>query len=169
MAIFTGLALGVLSNIKGGSASAVTDSYQSREFLEDNKEQYAKCYNSLNMGMVTIGSISFEYVASVSWENRSKVNVVNSIEEEYKKIIKDECQEKVEQFEATNAVYEKACPIASLSALDRIAGKDGNDEDCLDYGKASVVTANGGLGATNMIFTEQEARQYFEQRLQESE
>ncbi len=57
------LIIGVLSGVKGAPSMEVANKHTlAMAYMGENKESYAKCYNSINYGSSTIGKVSLSYL-----------------------------------------------------------------------------------------------------------
>lgn len=165
IALFIGLTIGVLANIKGVAPTALNNMRDSQEYLEANKEQYVKCYNSLSTGMLIISTTSLNYAPFGAPEDKREI--IKKAEEDFKKKINTECDEPVKKYESTNEEYKSASAVvavASVSVLDKMTGRmPMNASEFQDYDASRLVFAYGGF--QNMTFTEEDVIQYFEQQL----
>ncbi len=158
------LVIGVLTNIKDApNIETSNKNTLAWAYMDKNKEQYAKCYNSVNSGSVVIGRVSFSYLTyNMSETDKNKLKTA---EEAFKADIKARCQQQITDYETNFETYKSSTiEIANTnqSLLSKMLGNKVNtDEISFREYQPSIVAFMNGSPLSNHIFTEDEVKQYF--------
>jgi hypothetical protein len=162
------LVIGMLSGVKGAPSMEIANKNTlAKAYMEKNKDSYAKCYNSINYGSSTIGSVSMSYL-TYNTDEATKAKL-KALETSYAAKIKDQCQKQVEEYETSFSDYKSTSEeiaVSSQSLLDKmLGGKPETDSADLRQYDPPLVRLMSGSAFTNTVFTEQEVKDYFKQEL----
>jgi len=162
------LVIGVLANIKSSpDYSLVEDHTLAKAYMDKNKEQYAKCYNSINYGKSSLFRTTTSYIHYGQTE--SEVERIKQVEQSFMDEVKQRCEKQVNDYEMNYDKYLKATEgIAkqNVSLLDKMMGNTKTDtsSETREY-QPSMVRLTEGNGLTNLVFTEDEVKNYYKQKL----
>lgn len=166
------LALVVLAIIfiPSGTAksSTVNDYMASKAYLSKNGESYARCYNSINYGASVLTDVRLAILS----ENFSDSSItplrLDTIQESFMKTVKDRCQKTVDAYE--NA-YDKAnrslteIKDTETSWWTLVTGSSGRELTTDNLDGYLPASARITVAFNDVVFTNQEAKQYFRTQL----
>jgi hypothetical protein len=163
------IVIGALLLLPNGTVdqSTVNEYTVQKAYLSKKGESYARCYNSINYGSVTIGDAR---LALRTPENFNTIdnNKLDEIEVSFVKSVKDKCQKTVDDYETTyknlQATQEKiqntetAWWVLLLGSPTRQLGIE-------DISRLEPSLARMQVPFNDFIFTKAEAVDYFQERL----
>jgi hypothetical protein len=146
LAIAVLLVVGVIENEHSKPAGdKVNRATLASAYLEKNKDNYAKCYNSINYGPSVVGDVGLgHYSYNSTDEEKAKIKAV---ENDYNQQIKSKCQKPVTDYESEYQAYKQ------------------NTNESIDTYQPSVVRVQAGNPLDNFIFTRADVEQYFNEKL----
>lgn len=159
------LVAGILANISGTPDFEITSKNTlAKAYMDKNKDRYATCYNSVNNGATVIGRVSMSYL-TYETAGTSFVDKLNATEEKFKSQVETECKPSIDGYEANFKTYTTtANEIAKTqqSVLDKmLGGKPELDPAELREFEPSMIRFLGGNPFENLIFTEEDVKQFF--------
>lgn len=165
VAVFVFLVVGAFA-IKGSpSVDTLNSNTVATAYLEKNKESYVACANSVGSeGKILISSVVTENIVDHSLEE------LEAIEQAFLQQVKSECKEQIEEYEAAYADLKKTeqeIAEANLSMLEEYLGIEAepDQQKLRAYNPTMVKFFVGKSVLSNLVFTEAEVREYFEDRL----
>lgn len=159
------LAAGILANISGTPDFETTSKNSlAKAYMSKNKERYVTCYNSVNNGATVIGRVSMSYL-TYETAGTGFVDKLNAAEEKFKSQVETECRPSVDGYESkfkTYAATSNEIAKAQQSVLDKMLGsKPEADPVELREFEPSMIRFHGGNPFENLIFTEEDVKQFF--------
>ncbi|MCA9748533.1 MAG: hypothetical protein KC414_05465 [Romboutsia sp.] len=163
--IFIFVLIGILSSFKGSVSPDLlikqTDSYS---YLKNNKEAYAKCYNSINYPTTNIKVISLKYYVGATEEFKQKVkdtenSLINSVNEKCIKPVNDYENTYTTLINTTKDINNK-----NRSLFDKLVGLKPEDAEQI-YNDVQPQYARLSQGFNTGYYTEEEIQSYFKEKL----
>lgn len=163
--IFIFVLIGILSSFKGSVSSDLlikqADSYS---YLKNNKEVYAKCYNSINYPSTNIKVISLKYYVGATEEFKQKVK---DAENSLIKSVNEKCVKPVNDYESTytTLIYTtNDINNRNRSLFNKLVGIKPENAEQL-YDDVQPQKARLSQGFNNGYYTEEEIQLYFKEKL----
>ncbi len=156
--------------IPSGTAkpSTVNDYTVSKAYLSKNSESYARCYNSINYGTSVLTDVRLA-ILSENFSNGSVTSArLDTVQASFMKTVEDRCRKTVDAYE--NA-YDKAnrsltqIKEAETSWWTLVAGSPGRELTTDSLGDYSLARVRMTVALNDVVFTNQEAKQYFKTQL----
>lgn len=155
--------------ITGGvNSETVSDLNLQTEYLKKNDESYARCYNSVNYGASLLGNVRLR-VLSENFNNISITSArLDAIQEKFMSGVKAKCQKSINDYELA---YKKATTdqheinSAQNAFLDYFFGSARGLPSMDDLSSYAPASARIRLAFNDCIFTEKDAKEYFETEL----
>lgn len=162
--IFLFVLIGFLSSFGGSVSSELIDKQNNKlTYLQNNKEIYAKCYNSVSYPTNSRGTISLKYYIGANDELKQRIkdaenSLAKDIEEKCTQPIKDYENTYAELVDTTNEINAK-----SRTLLDRIIGTKPEDAENMyvDNSPQRVRLSGFNIG----YYTREEIEAYFKSKL----
>lgn len=160
------MGVGLLMVIKEAPSSELVSSNLLAEvYLTTNKDNYARCYNSVNGGQLLLSRVGLGYM---SWpRDDALMNKLDEAEEAFMADVHQKCDQPIKDYEKNFETY-KATNIeiarASRSLLDKLIGYEPTPENDKSY-QPSMVRTFGTDPFTDFIFTEDDVKRFFVQRI----
>ena len=159
------LTAGILANISGTPDFETTSKNTlAKAYMGKNKDRYVTCYNSVNNGATVIGRVSMGYLAYET-AGASFVDKLNATEEKFKTQVGTECKPSIDGYESNFKTYvttSNEIAKAQQSVLDKmLGGKPEADPAELREFEPSMIRFHGGNPFENLIFTEEDVKQFF--------
>lgn len=163
------LAIGVLSAVKQPlDSKTVQDNTLAKAYLDKNKDQYAKCKNSLGLGKTEVYQVTRSYMTADTTEAQDQR--VRDIEAKFIKKIEDECNPTIQDYEANFKTY-KTTTIelaqGDKSLLDGIIGidKTPDESDFFEYQPSAVALLTGSRTGESLVFSEIDIKDFYRQEI----
>lgn len=159
------LTAGILANISGTPDFETTSKNTlAKAYMSKNKDRYVTCYNSVNNGATVIGRVSMSYL-TYETAGTSFVDKLNATEDKFKSQVETECKPTIDGYESnfkTFTITSNEIAKAQQSVLDKLlGGKPEADPAELREFEPSVIRFHGGNPFTNLIFSEEDVKQFF--------
>ncbi len=157
---------GALMLIKEAPSSELVNSnLLAKVYLTTNKDNYARCYNSVNGGQLLLSRVGLGYM---SWPRDDVLmNKLDEAEAEFMADVHQKCDQPIKDYEKNFEAYKATnaeIAQASRTLLDRLIGYEPTPENDTSY-QPSMVRTFGTDPFTDFIFTEEDVKQFFVQRI----
>lgn len=130
--------------------------------LNANRDEYAKCYNSINYGSTTVGTVSISYLMNYS------VDRLHEIENAFMEQVNQKCEKPVADYEKEYKEFaELDEKLSTESGWKSFVFGGGNSPRTFNPNdlEPSTVRMTSGNPLTNVIFTKEEVEKFFQEKL----
>lgn len=160
------LVVGILELVRGAPSSELTQrNLLAKAYLDKNKDEYVKCYNSLNGGKVLVGDVKFGYL-SYDTDDATKAKL-NEAESAFMANVKAKCDKSVADYETNfDTLKQTTEEIAwvSRSKLDALLDRPPEKADYSSY-EPGMVRILYDDPFSNLTFTKAEVEAFYSQRM----
>lgn len=155
--------------IAGGSnPDTASDLIKQTAYLTKSKESYARCYNSINYGTSSIGDVRLK----IKGENFNNDSITSErldvIEKSFMDTVKLKCQKVVDDYQQSYdmAVKDQEEIQGSSNVLwNLFFGSVNSQPSRQDIDSLAPASARMGIAYNDYIFTEMDAKDYFDKQL----
>lgn len=163
------LTIGVLSSVKQPpNSKTMQDNTIAKAYMDKNKDQYAKCKNSLGLGKTKIYQVTQTYI---KFENTKAQNQhAQDTEKNFIKKLEKECNPTIKGYEANFEIYKTTMAElarADRSLLDDILGIKSESEqtNLFEYQPSAVAMLTGVSIDESLVFSEQDVKSFYKKEM----
>lgn len=139
-----------------------------KAYLEKNTKQYARCYNSVNYGTSGLTDVELALMSEYFNDPRVSSETMKPVEQSFMDGIKQKCDKSINDYESA---YNKAEAVQQKSESLKVGwrtfvfGGGSQSIPSSEISQYSPASARMTVAFNDYIFTEQEARDYFQSQL----
>lgn len=162
-----GLLVGAGFALSSGNVdSATMNEYTIKKaYLAKNTKNYSRYYNSINHGRSKIGDVRLQIIGDNFYDKSITSERLDVVEDAFMKTVEDQCKSTVDGYETAYSEAEKAqkkIKDAQTSWLSTLLGTNWNESAIDDLSSYEPSHARLSLFFTDVIFTDQQVRDFFD-------